>query len=119
MALVCHYGNHFRPQELPKKLTDYLTWLMIWGKTADTKEVGKSSHPAQNPPLIDGHSAAIITWYAENVTSFVKDHGLMEGLIQELRLRGEEKAITMAKMNIIYEMRLRQMRNAATEANSA
>jgi len=92
---------------------------MIWGKTADTKEVGKSNHPAQNPPPLDSHSAAVITWYAENVTAFAKDHGLIEGLIRELGLKGEEKAITMAKMNIIYEMKLRQMRNAATEANSA
>jgi hypothetical protein len=119
MALVCHHGDYFRPQELPKKLIDYLSWLIIWGKATAAGEIGKGKGPAQNPPPLDGHSATVVNWYYENVTAFVRDHGLMTGLIRSLGLKGEEKIITLAKLNIIYEMEMRKKRNAATEANSA
>jgi hypothetical protein len=43
----------------------------------------------------------------------------LPGLIRELGLRGEEKAIALAKMNVIYEARLRQRRNTAMETSDA
>ena len=119
MALVDDLRGHFRPGELPKKLTDYLSWLAIWSNAADSREIGEGSHPAQNPPPLDDHSAATIIWYGENVTAFARNHGLVPELIRELGLRGEEKAITLAKLNVIYEVQVRQGRKAAMEASDA
>ena len=119
MALVSHYGDDFRLEEFPKKLTDYLSWLAIWGNAAIPGEIGQGSGPAQNPPPLDDHSAAVMIWYSENVTAFTRRHGLVSGLVRELGLRGEEKAITLAKMNVIYEVQVKQARNAAMEANDA
>ena len=119
MALVGHHGDYLRPGELPKKLTDYLSWLAIWGNAVIPREIGQGSGPAQNPPPLDDHSAAVMVWYSENVTAFARDYGLMSELIRELGLRGLEKAITLAKMNVIYEVQVRKGRNAAMEANGA
>ena len=119
MAVGGHHGDHLRPGQLLKKLTDYLSWLAIWSNAADPREIGKGSHPAQNPPPLDDHSAAVMIWYGENVTAFARDYGLLPGLIRELGLRGEEKAIALAKMNVIYEARLRQRRNTAMETSDA
>ena len=119
MALGVYHGDYLRPGELLKKLTDYLSWLAIWHKATDTREIGRGSHPAQNPPPIDGHSVAVLNWYYENVTAFAIDHGLMPDLIRGLGLKGEEKAITLVKLNVIYEMRMRQRRSAITEADDA
>ena len=60
-----------------------------------------------------------MVWYGENVTAFARNHGLVPELIRELGLRGMEKAITLAKMNVIYEVQVRQGRNAAMETNDA
>lgn len=115
MALVGHYAGHRGSGELLKKLTDYLQWLAIWGNAAVPGEIGQGSGPAQNPPPLDGHSAAVLNWYYENVTVFARDHGLISGLVQGLGLRGDEKAITLAKLNGIYEAQLRQTRKATME----
>ena len=117
--MVSHHGDHNRPPEFPKKLTDYLQWMMIWSKAADIKEIGRGEHPAQNPPPIDGHSAAVLIWYSENVTTFVKECGLMPELIRELKLSGEEKVLTLAKLNVIYEAQMKISRTAAAEADNA
>ncbi len=113
MALDGHHADHRRARELLKKLTDYLQWLATWGNAVDPKEIGRGSGPAQNPPPLDDHSAAVLDWYYENATAFARDFGLMPGLIAGMGLRGDERAITLAKLNAIYKKRMK--RNATAE----
>ena len=105
--MVGAHGRYHRAQELPKKLKDYLQWLATWGKAVDPEEIGQGSGPAQNPPPLDDHSAAVLVWYMENVTIFARDHGLVPFLVRGLGPRGEELEITLAKMNVIYKAKLR------------
>lgn len=75
------------------------------------REIGTGSHPTQNPPPLDNHSIAVMNWYYENITAFTRDYGLVPEFIRGLGLKGIQKDIALAKLNIIYEMRLRQGRN--------
>jgi hypothetical protein len=64
--------------------------------------------PEQNPPPLDAHSYAVLVFFNENVTAFVSKYGLLPGIIASLALKGEAQEMFLAKMDAIYEQRVRR-----------
>ena len=88
---------------------------------ADPGEIGKGSHPSQNPPPLEGGDAFVWNWYQENSTGFVRDYGLMPFLLKELGLNESGMRMMILKLTRIHRVMLRmdekQARKMQAELN--
>ena len=64
---------------------------------------------------LDAHSKAVLEWFDENVTGFAKDFGLMDGMIRDTGLVGEDRAVFVRKLDAIYGHAMRVTATAPTK----
>ena len=66
-------------------------------------EIGKGSHPAQNPPPLRAGDAFVWEWYQENCSALVRDFELMPFLLKELGLDESGMRVMVLKLGRIHD----------------
>jgi hypothetical protein len=67
----------------------------------DAKQIADGNLPGGGPPVLDEHSQAAFDFYIENVSGFTSRVGVVADAVRELGLAGDERAMFLAKLNMI------------------
>lgn len=81
----------------------YLIWYEDWGGRAEEDEIGRGSHPAQNPPPVGDDDWFILAWYFRRCSAFMREAGLLAGEIERLGLTPAAKEVFLYKLQLIHE----------------
>jgi hypothetical protein len=69
---------------------------------AEEEEIGKGTHPAQNPPPLDEADRFVMTWYFRMCPAFLREIGLSSIEIGALNLSAAAKEIFLYKLQKIH-----------------
>lgn len=69
----------------------------------DWNKLGEGEKDAQNPPDLTEHDLFVYKWFGLNCSLFTKDFNLMPSLLDDLRLKHDEKELFIYKLGLIYQ----------------